>query len=59
MWTFVKTNGGGRLGARSHDVDIIIEGVVTKWWSSITKWGTGVKNLGKSGYIISERSLTM
>ena len=36
----------------SHDVDIILGGVVTSWWCLITKGEDGVKNLGKGDYII-------
>ena len=56
--TFSKGKGGGG----SHDVYIILGEVVTKWWCLIAKGGCGgggVKNLGKSDYMISECSLTM
>ena len=40
--TFSKGKGG------SHDVDIILEGVVTKWWCLITKGeGGGGQESGK------------
>ena len=33
--------GEGGEGGPQHDVDMILEGVVTKWWWLITKWGGG------------------
>ena len=41
---FLRGEGG------SHNVDIILGGVVTRLLDY--KWGRGVKNLGKSDYII-------
>ena len=38
----------------SPDVDVILGRVVTYWWWLITKGVRGVKNLGKSDYVISE-----
>ena len=53
QYIFFRGMGG------SHDVDIMLREVVTKWGCLITKDGGGVKNLGKSAYIKSEHSLTL
>ena len=42
---------GGEGGSKNVD---ILGGVVTKWWYLFGKGGGGVKNLGKSDYVIGE-----
>ena len=53
--------GMGRTGVGSHDVDIIPgEGnLIMMSWCLISKWRSGVKNLGKSDCVIFERSLIL
>ena len=53
IWQYIFLGEGG--GWSLHDVDIILGGVVTKW--CLITMGGGVKNLGKSEYIISKLSL--
>ena len=50
IWQYIFLGEGG---GDPHNVDIILGGVVTKW-CLIRKRGGGIKNLGKSHYIISE-----
>ena len=49
IWQYMGGGGGG-----SPDVDVILGRVVTYWWWLITKGVRGVKNLGKSDYVIRE-----
>ena len=63
IWRYIfleeEMGEGGGGGGGPHNVEIILGGVVTKWWCLITKGDAGVKNLGESDYIICECLLTM